>query len=508
MENKNYTSKRIYPIAILLWIILWATLGSVVVQSSIHSARNEFNAKAMNVYHLVSDQIRTNETVVEGFAASVGAMGEIDRNKIRIYARQMLERYPHIFMFEIIEKVDAKNKESYEKNFQENISAHFQIRSFGYEEDRQWREAVGKNFYMPIIFMEPFPPESYQVLGLDLNSNKIFTDSLRASARLHMPVATRPFTLVEGHLAYLIHRPIKQGNNRLYTHAYDIEDRYVMLVILAKSLLKDMPEEMPDYGITLHHSDFDANDKRGHLYNQPAAEMSQLESFLLPNLSLNIKLDSKTQPFVLNINKQLGLSVFNFWLLSVFAAVAALSFYLLLKYLRFYRMSEIHRAQEAGHLFYLANHDSLTGLANRNLMLDRLQHALPQAKRRNSKLAVFFMDLDEFKKINDKYGHDVGDKLLTSASERLRACTRSGDTLARRSGDEFILILENIDDIESVHHVSEKIHQAFEQKFNLGEVELSVGITIGYSIYPDDAQSHDELLTIADKRMYANKRQA
>ncbi|MGD8812801.1 MAG: GGDEF domain-containing protein, partial [Thioalkalispiraceae bacterium] len=107
-----------------------------------------------------------------------------------------------------------------------------------------------------------------------------------------------------------------------------------------------------------------------------------------------------------------------------------------------------------------------------------------------------------------KYGHDVGDKLLTSASERLRACTRSGDTLARRSGDEFILILENIDDIESVHHVSEKIHQAFEQKFNLGEVELSVGITIGYSIYPDDAQSHDELLTIADKRMYANKRQA
>ena len=506
MNNEHFKPKQIFPVAILLWLILWGMLGSMFVQSSINSARNEFNISAMNLFHLVSGRIKTNETVVEGFAASVDAIGEINSKKIRVFARQMLKRYPHIFMFEIIEKVDKKNKAAFEKDFQNNISPYFKIRSFGYEADRQWHVQEKKNFYMPITFMEPFPPESRAVLGLDVSSNKIFTESLRVSAKLHMPVATRPFTLVEGKLAYLLHRPIKEGGDDTYNDENGMANRYVILVILAKSLLENMPEEMPNYGIKLYYGDFGPNDKKGYLYNKQEPVQSWFDSLLFPNLSTNMPLHSKTQPFVLVVKKQLGWSIFNVWIFVAFVVVAGISFYFLLKYLRLYRKSELNRAQEADHLFYLANHDSLTGLANRNLLLDRLQHALTQAKRRNSKLAVLFLDLDEFKNINDKYGHDIGDKLLTSVSERLLACIRSGDTLARRSGDEFVLILENIDDVENIHKVIETIYQAFEQKFSLGEIELTISVAVGYSVYPDDATSEENLLTLADKRMYENKR--
>jgi diguanylate cyclase (GGDEF)-like protein len=321
-----------------------------------------------------------------------------------------------------------------------------------------------------------------------------------------MPVATRLFTLVEGKLAYLLHRPINEGGSDSYSGDDGMANRYVILVILAKSLIGNMPEEMPGYGVKLYYSDSGPNNKKGFLYNKQEAVQSRLESFLFPELSVNLPLNSKTQPFVLVVKKQLGWSIFNVWLLCAFAILAGISLYLLVKYLTFYRMAEINRAQEADQLFYLANHDSLTGLANRSLMLDRLQHALIQAKRRNTKLAVLFMDLDEFKNINDEYGHGVGDKLLTSVSERLLACIRSGDTLARRSGDEFVLILENIDDVENVHKVIGTIHQAFEQKFSFGEIELTITVAVGYSVYPDDATSADNLLNLADKRMYENKR--
>ena len=161
--------------------------------------------------------------------------------------------------------------------------------------------------------------------------------------------------------------------------------------------------------------------------------------------------------------------------------------------------------QETYQLFYQANHDSLTGLANRDLLLDRLQHALRQAQRTKNKLAVLFMDLDDFKPVNDMYGHDFGDKLLNKVSDRLLACSRSGDTLARRSGDEFVLVIENIENEEKIKIIIEKIQDAFDSHFKIEQIELNISISIGCAIFPDDAGDLDELLNIADKKMYKNK---
>ena len=160
----------------------------------------------------------------------------------------------------------------------------------------------------------------------------------------------------------------------------------------------------------------------------------------------------------------------------------------------------------ADRLFYLANHDALTGLANRNLLTDRLNHAIAQTNRQHRQLAVLFLDLESFKAVNDTYGHDAGDSILKRVAERLRACVRAGDTIARLGGDEFILILENIYAQEDVDHVVEKIKSAFEQSFNVNSYSISIGISVGIAIYPRDGNSVETLLSHADLVMYDDKR--
>lgn len=404
-------------------------------------------------------------------------------------------------MFEIAEKVEKKNLKKFENKFRKTIYPEFKIKAFSYETDRNWKKLNKKIFYMPITFMEPFPEKSKDVLGLDLSSNKFFIDSLRQSAKLNNPVITEPFNLVEGDLAYVIHNPIETKEKSLNKLSFDrdgVAQRYVMLVILAKSLFDDKLIDMQDYNITLYDSRFEIDDNKGHLYNGISKGKTFIEKILFPKFSLSLKLKNKTQSFVLYIEKQLGWDVLNWWLLSVFILASAISFYLLRYYVKIFHLNEVSRMQEANHLFYQANHDSLTGLANRDLLLGRLQHALRQAKITNTKLAVLFMDLDDFKPVNDAHGHDFGDKLLNKVSDRLLACIGSGD--------EFVSVIENIEDEEQVKIVMRKIQDAFEAPFKIEQIELNISISAGYAIYTDNASDVDGLLNFADKRMYKNKK--
>ena len=154
---------------------------------------------------------------------------------------------------------------------------------------------------------------------------------------------------------------------------------------------------------------------------------------------------------------------------------------------------------------HLALHDSLTGLPNATLFGDRLDHALVQAKRHTWRLAVMFIDLDQFKKINDTYGHDVGDRVLQMVAERLRGFVRGGDTLARRSGDEFLFLMLEARDQEVVKDLVAKIIHNMAGPCEIAGVTFRVTPSIGIAIYPDDGRCAAELLKHADIAMYAAK---
>ncbi len=153
-------------------------------------------------------------------------------------------------------------------------------------------------------------------------------------------------------------------------------------------------------------------------------------------------------------------------------------------------------------LHYIATHDTLTGLPNRILFMDRLKMALAQAKRNSQKLAVMMLDLDHFKNVNDTLGHMVGDQLLKEIGRRLTDLLRQNDTVARLGGDEFIILLPEIGRVEDSAEAARKILNAFQQPFICGNDKIISSVSIGIAIYPDDCQDTDSLLKNADIAMY------
>ncbi len=157
------------------------------------------------------------------------------------------------------------------------------------------------------------------------------------------------------------------------------------------------------------------------------------------------------------------------------------------------------------HLEHQAYHDSLTGLPNRALFLDRIEHEMRHAVREDSNLAVLFLDLDNFKQINDSFGHSAGDTVLISISERLKHALREIDTIARLGGDEFIIILSDFKHLEDINDIALKLFDAIKQPLLISNNEIFVTASIGVSVFPNDGTSAEILLRNADAAMYRAK---
>ncbi|WP_417316898.1 EAL domain-containing protein [Emcibacter sp.] len=153
----------------------------------------------------------------------------------------------------------------------------------------------------------------------------------------------------------------------------------------------------------------------------------------------------------------------------------------------------------------MAMHDSLTGLANRNLLQQRLDEALRMAKRLGKKVSVMFLDLDMFKPVNDLYGHATGDRLLRIVAERLIECAREVDTVARLGGDEFAIVFTNLDDESVVTKIAQRILDSIQQPIEIDDKIHHVGTNIGISFFPHDSRNPDELIRMADVALYQAK---
>jgi len=154
---------------------------------------------------------------------------------------------------------------------------------------------------------------------------------------------------------------------------------------------------------------------------------------------------------------------------------------------------------------HMAYHDPLTGLPNRGLFEQRLDLAVQRATRHQAKTAVMFIDLGKFKSINDTYGHMVGDEVLVEAGSRLKSVVRGTDTVARIGGDEFVLILEDLKSLDEAENLARKVIRAFDKPMEILNHSLTIDLSIGISICPDNAATAPELIRIADKAMYAAK---
>jgi diguanylate cyclase (GGDEF)-like protein len=173
-----------------------------------------------------------------------------------------------------------------------------------------------------------------------------------------------------------------------------------------------------------------------------------------------------------------------------------------------YFVSQIQDISEqkltAERLIDLTLHDALTGLANRVLFADRLAHAVERSRRSKERVAVLFIDLDRFKRVNDNHGHAAGDELLRQAAERMRRAVRPADTIARLGGDEFTVLCEDLGAVNDAGWVADRVSDALERPFDLFGTEITIGVSIGIAV-ADRHDSAETVLAKADAAMYRTK---
>jgi diguanylate cyclase (GGDEF)-like protein/PAS domain S-box-containing protein len=170
--------------------------------------------------------------------------------------------------------------------------------------------------------------------------------------------------------------------------------------------------------------------------------------------------------------------------------------------------SDITRRKEAeAQIRHMALHDNLTGLANRVLFRDRLEQAIAQARRDRTLVALLFIDLDDFKPVNDRLGHGAGDRALQEVANRLRVVVRRVDTVARMGGDEFVILLQGLEEEAMAYRVAEKVIHSLEEPVTLDGQHCVVGASVGISLYPNHGQDHDSLMHAADQALYQAKAQ-
>ncbi|MEB0041235.1 MULTISPECIES: diguanylate cyclase [unclassified Pseudomonas] len=178
----------------------------------------------------------------------------------------------------------------------------------------------------------------------------------------------------------------------------------------------------------------------------------------------------------------------------------------LLQFISTQLAAAIDRKQMEARLQHMAQNDLLTGLPNRGLFHDRLQVVLTRARREQSQFALLYLDLNNFKQVNDTLGHAVGDLLLQEIARRLRCCVRESDTVARMGGDEFVLLLGNIQRAEDASLVVEKIHRSLDQPLEVDGHVMSARMSIGIALYPENGVDGKQLLKHADEDMYRAKK--
>ncbi len=166
------------------------------------------------------------------------------------------------------------------------------------------------------------------------------------------------------------------------------------------------------------------------------------------------------------------------------------------------------RVESVEQIQHLAHHDALTGLANRAYLMERLEQALLKAERNGVSVAVLFFDLDRFKYVNDLFGHEAGDRLLQTVAERLLACTRKDEVVARIGGDEFVVVLEGIRDELQAVEVLRRLQHRLTQVYDLCGEPFHPSASIGMTLFPRDGESPSSLLKAADGRMYLAKQQS
>jgi diguanylate cyclase (GGDEF)-like protein len=496
----------------LPWLVLLTTLGITWLvwdhehQQSRQQLRTQFDFALRETVSRIDQRATAYEQMLRGVQGLFSTTDMKNREAVRDYVHtlQLDANFSGIQTVGVMEHVLADQKEKH-------VAA---MRRHGFPDYAIHPEGV-RDFYTPIIQREPYVGRNKAPLGQD-----IWLDPTRRLA-LEMARDSGQAALT-GKVQLVIDTDAA------------VNPSFIMyLPIFERGRPRDTVAERRTHLAGWVYATFHMNEFMASLYGQQAPELT-LEIYDDANPSaaaLMYRSDSatRTQPSAAGDSltaKEYLVVAGHTWTLILSArdefhdrygrgaesiiAVTGIGLSILLSLLVWFMINgRAHALQLAEgmteELRHMAQHDSLTGLPNRTLFSDRVQQTLAYAKRHSGHFAMIFLDLDNFKPVNDQYGHAIGDQLLKEVGRRLQDAIRASDTVGRIGGDEFVILMSELSGSEIALGLAEKIRQTIRQSFSLNGHELSISCSLGVAVYPEDGRDEITLTKSADEAMYRAK---
>lgn len=490
---------RIYFLLPLFWLALSIVGMAAYINVQTHKLESAFNDRAAMIGGRFTELNHGIGAVLGGFAAMLVRMSDADRPDHKMmtsYANEMRRVYPQIYMLEMIERVPREDLTSFESRQSRLLGRPFRVRTFDYSGTRAWLPLADQENYYVITLMEPSSSGDESVLGLDVLSSREQALALNAAIRSGRTEISLPYEAANGFNGYAMIRPVDATRSR-FAKVIVRSDEFTKLLWLNRQ---------NDLDIVIRHRAFPDGDPAGVLYSSHA-EGGDGEGRFLPRFHSSQMLGTDGDlPFVIEVSQQLRWGDLDLPQMLVLLLFEGVVLVLLVRLAMEHHNRDLERQAQEIRLVYMANHDSLTGLPNRSLLMDRLEQAILRAKRDSGMFGLLFIDIDRFKAVNDTYGHDSGDRFLMITAEVLSETVRAQDTVSRLSGDEFVILLERIERREELAKIAAKIRDRFISQVCSGYSDLGVGISIGLAMYPDDGEDAFSLLRHADTHMYGQKK--
>ncbi len=481
----------VYFTLALFSIVFFIGFVGFVINNNINKAHEEFLIQGNDTHQHLVQVTQSNNFILDSFSSLLTSIGLTSYSTLVNYSNEVLKRVPFIYQIQAAQRVEKSDLNHF--NEEQNIYQQFKVRVFTGTEFIDAKNYDAQVFY-PITFFADKENAKPLHMGLDVQSLPFLEQPTKLASQLNKTIISEPFEYENDELVFVMVQPAYFSNVLN-------PDFFTFFVIKADVLL--------------HKSDANAHyNIRIYLKEHPdkplidTQQQSSLSAFdyYLPRFSIQKEVDIEGQIIVLDIQRQLSFAAISLELLAATLFVFILflaSFYLMY---RLHLNSEKEKAAHSRELYRLANFDALTNLANRLSFESALESALKLAERRENILGILYLDLDGFKAINDSLGHHVGDEALKMAANKIRASVRDVDIVGRLGGDEFAIVLTEISSVENCIEIKNRVEQSI---CSIDEIEghkVSLGASVGYTLYPIHETSADKLLDLADQYMYQNKR--
>ncbi len=478
------------------WITAFVLIAGSIMALEFRQLESRFDAIANVVTAQVTQQLEEQQSGLESFAHSLSSQPVLTPSMARYLARSLHQHAPDLYMFAIASRVAPDQRLQFEQRMTAEESRGFRIHPPA--DAGAGANTSPANLY-PVALLEPELPEARGLLGLDLAREPSVLRG-RLSGQAEAQGMSRPFMLGNG-MGYLLYHAIDPGFSHQSATQPQAYSHYALLAVRADALIGTQLTDEPGLSLQLMHTDVQG-EAQALLFETLSDTRLALP---IPAFTRSHQFTESLQPLLLKISYQPTWQALDRWHLA--GMLGGLCLLMLQVGWVAQRVLRTRRQllEQQKSLYNKAHFDHLTGLPNTNLLLDRLEQAIRSALRTSSRVAVFFLDLDDFKQVNDTWGHEVGDQLLIQIGVRLRESMRSEDTVARIHGDEFVILIPVLHGERQLNKIRAKLEALFELPFKVGEIVLVQSGSFGLAVYPEDADDAEGLLGLADRQMYLRK---